>query len=41
MDEAGLCLGCRRTGAEIFAWGAMTAGQRRIVLDRLARTDGR
>ena len=39
LDETGFCLGCRRTGAEIFAWGGMSEGERRVVLDRLARTE--
>ena len=41
LDASGaICTGCGRTLAEIAAWGAMSALQRRAVLDRLrtART---
>jgi len=33
--RSGHCLGCGRTGDEITRWTAMTAGERRAVLDAL------
>jgi predicted Fe-S protein YdhL (DUF1289 family) len=34
--RTGLCLGCFRTGAEIGAWPAMDAIEKRRLLDQLA-----
>jgi predicted Fe-S protein YdhL (DUF1289 family) len=37
LDPAGtVCLGCFRTLEEIGAWAAMSDGQRREVIERLA-----
>jgi predicted Fe-S protein YdhL (DUF1289 family) len=37
VDASGqICLGCRRTLAEIGAWTRLTADQRREILARLA-----
>lgn len=34
--QAGLCIGCYRTGAEIAGWSAMTPEARRAVMETLA-----
>jgi len=34
-DETGLCLGCRRTIAEIESWTAFSDAERRDILDAL------
>jgi len=40
MDAAtGWCEGCRRTLAEIAAWGGLDDGQKRAVLDALPARD--
>ena len=37
VDEAtGLCIGCRRSLAEIAAWGAMSAEERRRIMGALS-----
>jgi predicted Fe-S protein YdhL (DUF1289 family) len=36
LDDAGLCLGCRRTAAEIAAWTLMDDEARLRVMERLA-----
>lgn len=33
--RSGLCLGCGRTVAEIGRWTAMSAAERRLVMDEL------
>ena len=35
LDEAGLCLGCRRTAAEIAAWMRMDDDQRLRLMELL------
>ncbi len=37
LDEARDCIGCGRSVAEIRAWKTMTDGQRRRIMERLAR----
>lgn len=38
--QAGICAGCHRTLAEIAAWSAMSATERRSIMDALpARAD--
>ena len=38
IDETtGLCLGCRRTLAEIASWGSLGAAERRAIMDRLSQ----
>ncbi len=37
VDQAsGLCMGCRRSVAEIAAWSTMTPAQRRRIMSALA-----
>jgi len=33
LDERGLCVGCRRTGAEIARWGQMNDDERLRLMD--------
>ena len=35
LDEAGICIGCLRTAAEVAAWPAMDPGGQRRLLARL------
>lgn len=37
LDDQGRCMGCFRTSAEIAGWLAMTADQRRAVIDELPK----
>ena len=36
LDTSGLCIGCRRTAAEIAAWSTMDDAARMRVIDSLA-----
>ncbi|WP_210527459.1 DUF1289 domain-containing protein [Rubellimicrobium arenae] len=38
--EAGLCVGCLRTAAEIAAWPTMTAETRRQLMEELPARQG-
>lgn len=35
LDDAGLCLGCHRSGAEIADWLAYSDDQRRHLMDEV------
>lgn len=39
LDAAGLCVGCRRTAAEIAAWTLMDDAARLRVMESLASRD--
>lgn len=41
LDEAGLCVGCLRTGDEISRWGDMTAAEKSRVLEQVAKRESR
>jgi len=41
LDADKICVGCRRTLAEIAGWRDMSAAQRRAVLARLRAHGGR
>lgn len=35
LDDAGLCIGCRRNGDEIARWSSMTESQRIRLMDEV------
>jgi len=39
LNEQDLCLGCKRSLAEIVAWASMTADQQWQVISRLAERE--
>ena len=41
LDTSDVCVGCRRTRAEIAAWRDMSDAQRRQVLERLRQLPAR
>ncbi|GGC55747.1 DUF1289 domain-containing protein [Marinobacter halophilus] len=39
LDENDICVGCQRTGDEIFRWTTMTNEERRDVLVKVAERE--
>lgn len=39
LDENDMCIGCQRTGDEIFRWTSMTNEERKEVLRKVAERE--